>query len=169
MESKLNDDQLKNDPFELAKQSESASVFTMFQRAFGYVALAAYGVWALKLVTANMGNLVKLESDALSSIAALINGGGLEGGLSIQPLFFIFICIWCLYYLIIRRTVCFWVIVYRWKWIWVKVAEFTLWGRIIRIWALVLVLCQFIYCFCITIVTIIVVWVNIRVLVGVIF
>ncbi len=169
MESRLSDDQLKTDPFELSKESELNSSFTMFLRAFGYLTVTGYAVWALTLVSRNIGNLIKIEADALARMADLVNNGIGDGIIGWEPPLFIFICIWCAYYLIRIRRICFKVIVYRWKWIWVKVEQITPWGRIIRFFAILVVVAQFIFCICIYIVTFIVVWVNIRVLVGVIF
>lgn len=141
------------DPFTGARKPDGFTTPLLVARIIGAVALVCYGWWFLVQIVTNLRKLIEIEAGALERLWAT-----LAGGIHIPEfpsLWWIWVCIFSAYYIVVWCHRWYRVLLLRWRWVRVYPCIFRR----------ILVSIEFIGWVLVTICTIIIVLINIWVLV----
>lgn len=167
MVNETNTNEVVEDVFELKGESPWIAISALVIRILGMITLAAYSVWFLFHVGGNLGTVSETESIALGNLAAVISGAapGVVAMTGLEIAGWIIACILSALFLVFVWNEWRKKIVREWRWVWRLITSGSIWDKLLGAVCLVLVLCETILWIMVTIVTVVIVYINLRVLI----
>lgn len=169
MANGTNKHEVIENPLGLESESLWVAIPTLIVRILGMATLVAYSAWFLFHVGGNIGAVSKAESSALGNLAAVISGAapGIAAMTGLEIAGWVIACILSAFFLVF-----FWnewrkKIVREWRWVWRHITSSSWGDRLFGFFGLVLTLVETVFWVLVTVLTVVVAYVNLRVLIPV--
>ncbi len=158
-----------DDPFGLRGEAPLAAVGVLIVGILGMGTLAAYGGWFLSHVWENLGAVIEAEAAALVGVAAAIGGAApaAVGAIVLGPVAWIVLCILSAIYLTVVVTKWVKKIRREWVWVWTQLSSPSWLDKLLGLFGFVLTLIETIFFVLVTVQSVLIVWVNLKVLIGI--
>ena len=159
--------EVAGDPLAVEGEAPWVVIPTLVVRILGMATLAAYSAWFLSHLWGNQATVSGAESSALETLAAIISGAApaIAAMTGLEILGWVVVCILSALFLVFVWNGWRKKIVREWKWVWRQLTSGSWWDKLFGIFGFVLTLIETVFGVLVTVVTVVMVYINLRVLI----
>ena len=162
----------QDDPLEVDNEQPYLALVLLAARALAMLVLALFSVWFLCKVWGNLAIIQQTEVEALGTLAAVLSGNMnyppvTAAAFTAGAIAWVLTCILSAIYLTVVSHRWVKKIKREWVWVWRNLSSNSWWDRLFGVFGFVLTLAESVFWLLVTVVTVVIVYINLKVLIPV--